>query len=306
MNLLSIAIDGNTLGMFLLGLLAALVISINLLRYYFSQKAKKNLLKNENNSNPPLLSERNKYLSIDVFKFSGTFFNIGMTVALGVSVLAFSWTKFEPLQQFQSSVWEGDSDNIETIRTPAEKPKPLPPPPPKPKIEIVDNTAIVDTVEFIDQSITQDFKRPEPVGPPKVPKTPPVTKEKEEKAPDIPFRVVEQMPRFPGCEDIAGTKEDKKLCADGKLLQFIQSKIKYPAIARENGIEGRCFVSFIVEKDGTVTNIELVRDIGGQCGEESIRVVNLMANSDLKWTPGKQRGVPVRVQFNLPVHFKLQ
>lgn len=113
------------------------------------------------------------------------------------------------------------------------------------------------------------------------------------------------MPRFPGCED-QGSEEEKKNCAAQELLKFIYKNIKYPAIARENGVEGTVVVTFVVEKDGTVTDVKVVRDIGAQCGEEALRVVNLMNTENLRWTPGKQRGRPVRVQFNLPVKFKLE
>lgn len=113
------------------------------------------------------------------------------------------------------------------------------------------------------------------------------------------------MPRFPGCEDEA-TKEAKKACADKKMLEYIYKNIKYPAIARENGVEGMVVVQFVVEKDGTVTDAKVVRDIGAQCGQEALRVVNLMNDQGIRWTPGKQRGRPVRVQFNLPVRFKLE
>lgn len=86
------------------------------------------------------------------------------------------------------------------------------------------------------------------------------------------------------------------------MLQFIYSNIKYPAIARENGVEGTVYVKFVVEKDGKITNAEIVRDIGAGCGQEALRVVGLMP----EWEPGKQRGRPVRVQFNLPVKYKLE
>ena len=113
------------------------------------------------------------------------------------------------------------------------------------------------------------------------------------------------MPRFPGCENLR-TKEEKDACAQKKMLEFIYGNIKYPAIARENGIEGMVVVTFVVEKDGTVTDARVVRDIGGQCGQEALRVVSLMNDKGIKWEPGKQRGRPVRVQFNLPVRFKLE
>jgi protein TonB len=91
-----------------------------------------------------------------------------------------------------------------------------------------------------------------------------------------------------------------------KMLEFIYKNIKYPAIARENGVEGTVVVQFVVEKDGSIANAKVVRDIGAQCGQEAMRVVQMMNQKGLKWTPGKQRGRPVKVQFNLPVKFRLE
>jgi protein TonB len=89
-------------------------------------------------------------------------------------------------------------------------------------------------------------------------------------------------------------------------LEYIYKNVKYPAIARENGIQGRVVVQFVVEKDGKITDATVVRDIGAGCGEEALRVVNSMNGMNTRWTPGQQRGQPVRVQFTLPVSFKLQ
>ncbi len=102
------------------------------------------------------------------------------------------------------------------------------------------------------------------------------------------FVVVEKSPEFPGGDD--------------SLYAFIGRNIKYPEAAKKNKIEGRVFVTFVIEKDGQVSNAKLLRDIGGGCGEEALRVVNSMP----KWKPGTQRGNPVRVQFNLPIMFQLQ
>ena len=137
-------------------------------------------------------------------------------------------------------------------------------------------------------------------APPPPPPPPPPAPEVEEI-----FKVVEQMPRFPGCEDIANEAE-RKQCAQKKLLEFIYENIKYPAIARENGVEGMVVVSFVVEGDGSISAPEVMRDIGAGCGDEALRVVKLMNELNKKWIPGRQRGRPVRVQFNLPVKFQLQ
>ena len=93
---------------------------------------------------------------------------------------------------------------------------------------------------------------------------------------------------------------------EDKFSEYKHSDAGKLAYARENGIQGRCYVTFVVEKNGAVSDVKLMRDIGGQCGKESLRVVNLMTKQKIKWTPGKQRGRNVRVQFNLPVHFRLQ
>ena len=109
------------------------------------------------------------------------------------------------------------------------------------------------------------------------------------------------MPKFPGCEN-EGDEAAKKACAQKKMLEFIYGNIKYPSIARENGVEGTVVVRFVIDKTGAITAPEIVRDIGAGCGAEALRIVQMMP----KWNAGKQRGRPVKVQFNLPVKFKLQ
>ena len=118
------------------------------------------------------------------------------------------------------------------------------------------------------------------------------------------FKVVESMPRFPGCEPKLDKKELQS-CSDKKRLRFTYSNIRYPAEAREKGIQGTAVVKFIVEKDGSITNIELVQDPGAGIGEESLRVVRSMVEKNIKWIPGKQNGVPVRVEYTLPIKFSL-
>jgi TonB family protein len=115
------------------------------------------------------------------------------------------------------------------------------------------------------------------------------------------FKRVEVMPRFPGCEEMAGTDEEKKACADQKLLQFIYENIRYPEAAKEANIEGTVVVQFTIFADGTIGDSKVLRDIGGGAGEEALRAVKMMPD----WTPGRQKGQAVAVQFNLPVRFKL-
>jgi len=115
------------------------------------------------------------------------------------------------------------------------------------------------------------------------------------------FKVVEEMPRFPGCEDLGGDVAEKKRCADKKMLEFVYRNIKYPDQAQKQGIQGTAVVRFVVNKDGSISQPEIVRSLGGGADQEVLRVLNAMP----KWVPGKQRGETVRVQFMLPVRFML-
>lgn len=101
------------------------------------------------------------------------------------------------------------------------------------------------------------------------------------------FQIVETMPEFPGGQD--------------KMYDFITKNLNYPKLAKENGIQGKVFVSFVVEKDGRISNVKCIKDIGSGCGEECVRIIKKMPN----WKPGTQGGKFVRVQFNLPFIFKL-
>ncbi len=85
------------------------------------------------------------------------------------------------------------------------------------------------------------------------------------------------------------------------MMDFLQTNLRYPEAAKDAGIQGTVFVSFVVEPDGSISNIQVLRGIGGGCDEEAVRVVGMMP----KWEPGYQRGEAVRVQFNMPVRFVL-
>ncbi len=113
-------------------------------------------------------------------------------------------------------------------------------------------------------------------------------KSKMEPNKDGVYAIVEQMPEFPGGQD--------------QLLDYLISNIKYPKKAEEKGIEGRVYVSFVVNEDGSVSDVKVLRGIGGGCDEEAVRVVQSMPN----WKPGVQKGKPVKVAYNLPVRFALK
>jgi protein TonB len=200
-------------------------------------------------------------------------------------------------------------EDIELAPPRSAAPPPPPPPPPPPVIEEVPTELLEeeDDVEFLDQSIDEKteleiIKAPEvtkkEVAPPPPPPPPPPPAEEEI------FIVVEQMPMFPGCEDESNI-EVRKRCADQKLLEFIYKNIKYPPVARDNHIEGTVILKFVIDEKGRVDNINILKDIGGNCGKEAERVINLINEQNIRWEPGKQRGRPVKVWFMLPVKFKL-
>jgi len=116
---------------------------------------------------------------------------------------------------------------------------------------------------------------------------PPVQEEEEEESANHVFMIVEKMPEFPG-----GMNE---------MMAFIQKTLKYPVIAQENGIQGRVTCQFVINKDGSIVDVEVIRGIDASLDKEAIRVINAMP----KWKPGEQRGKPVRVKYTLPIMFRL-
>lgn len=105
--------------------------------------------------------------------------------------------------------------------------------------------------------------------------------------PEKPFDVVEQMPEFPGGQEA--------------LMQFLRQEVKYPKEAEEKGLQGRVVVRYIIEKDGSISEVEIVKSVNEYLDAEAIRVVNAMP----KWKPGKQKGENVRVKYTLPISFRL-
>jgi protein TonB len=116
---------------------------------------------------------------------------------------------------------------------------------------------------------------------------PPVNTDDEEEDTSVPIVFAEEMPQFPGGE--------------AELMRFVNKSIKYPVIAQENGIQGRVICSFVVNRDGSVADVEILRGVDPSLDKEALRVVNTLP----KWSPGKQRGKPVRVKYTIPITFRL-
>jgi protein TonB len=129
------------------------------------------------------------------------------------------------------------------------------------------------------------------VPPPPPPPPPPYLLDTTTKSTDIAgkvFVVVEQMPAFPG--------------GDKKLFKFLKKNIKYPKEARRKEIEGRVYISFVIDEQGMVQDVRVIKGVSPELDEEAVRVVKLMP----KWTPGSQKGKPIKVQYTLPIIFHLK
>ena len=218
----------------------------------------------------------------DLEKGKGTSLLIGFVIALGVMFVALEWTQREVEDNSELYTARDVSLNEEMIPITLPEKKTVPPPPAAVTkaeiIEIVEDDADIeedimasteDNVEWVD-----------------IDEYDVVTVEPEPEEEEI-FMVVEDQPEFPG-----GT---------AALLEYLRKNIKYPAICRENNIQGRVLVTFIVNKDGAIVEPEVVKSVNPSLDKEALRVISTMPN----WKPGSQRGKPVRVKYTVPVNFRL-
>lgn len=226
--------------------------------------------------------EIKKSAKADLEGKKGVFFEIGLTLALAILLFAFEWkSSSEEVGQFQSVADEQIEEEIIPITQ--QMLKPPPPPPPAPKL-----TDLIDIVED-DTQIDDDLQIQDAEDDSENVDAPSLEDLDGEWGEDTGesevFVVVENMPSFPG----------------GNVQKWISKNVKYPVLAMENGIQGKVFVQFVIERDGSITDVKVVRGVDSSLDKEAVRVVKAMP----KWTPGKQRGKAVRVSFTLPINFQL-
>lgn len=116
---------------------------------------------------------------------------------------------------------------------------------------------------------------------------------------------VDEMPRFPGCENMKGTLKAKEVCAQNKLLEHIFKNLKYPKSARDGKIDGQAIIQFRVKSDGLIDNVTILKDPGAGLGEAAKDVILTMNKMKERWIPGMQKGVPVNVVYTVPLKFKI-
>lgn len=254
-----------------------------------------------------------KYFSkvlIRTFDFQRGIYLFGIVLSLLSSIALLNWETSPPDEYviIESGI---DDDMIEIPQTFLEEPKPVAPPPPPPptpikkateieKIVFVEKTIeVTQKINIVDQEDKAIHSGPPTALPSAPPPVPPMPPEKEEDS-DGFVSIAEQMPRFPGCE----LEEDPETCTKESIINHIYSQLRYPALARENGIEGMVVVQFTIDKKGQMGEVVIRRDIGFGCGQAAADVVSSIKELSL-WTPGKQRKRPVKVLYTMPVKFKL-
>lgn len=222
--------------------------------------------------------EEKKSPDANLEKKKGAYFAVGLMMSLALILGLFELKTFDiaatDLGQLHLDLLEEEVIPI------SQQAPPPPPPPPAPTTQI---QIVEDDEEIEEELVIEDMEVDEETE-----IVVEIYEEEEEVMEEEIFTIVEKMPEFPG-----GTE---------KLFKYLGQNIEYPPMAKDAGIKGKVYVTFVVDKDGSIADVKVLRGIGGGCDEEAIRVVKGMP----RWHPGKQRGKSVRVQYNLPINFILK
>ena len=225
----------------------------------------------------------------DLNKNRNLYFVIGLTLVLGCTWAAVEYKTYDRQLNFDGvNMLEDDEDDVpitEQLKTP---PPPPPPPPPAPEvIEIVEDEeeveeTVIESTESDEEMVIED-----------------IVVEDDFDDIEVPFAVIEDVPIFPGCESVS--KSQRRACFQEQMNKHIRKNFRYPDIAQEMGIQGRVYVNFIISRDGSITNIRM-RGPDKNLENEAARIIGRLP----RMTPGRQRGVPVKVPFSIPITFRLQ
>ena len=227
----------------------------------------------------------------DLSKNSSLYFVIGLSVILLISWQAIEWKTYDrSLYDYEALNVEDDDDEEIPITEQLKTPPPPPPPPPAPEV-----IEVVEDEEEVEETVIESTETNED----EIIEVEEVEIEEVEEDIDVPFAVIEDVPIFPGCEKVS--KDKRRDCFQEKMNNHIRNNFRYPEIAQEMGIQGRVYVNFIIDKDGSITNIRM-RGPDQNLEKEAQRIISRLPSM----TPGKQRGRPVRVPFSIPITFRLQ
>ncbi|MFW5915982.1 MAG: energy transducer TonB [Bacteroidota bacterium] len=226
--------------------------------------------------------ERKKSKKADLESKKSLFFELGLVIAVGLVLLAFEWTtRPEEAEGLEETEEEDVVQEEVPVTQQEEKKEPPPPPSSSEELNIVDDDVEIEDELRLEQSEADENTE--------VSVDAFAEEEEEEEEEQQTFVVVENMPEFEG----GGINA---------FREYVQKNIEYPTTASENGIEGSVFVRFVVDTDGSVTDVEVMRGVDPSLDEEAMRVIR----DAPEWVPGEQRGEKVRVQFTIPIVFKLE
>ena len=225
----------------------------------------------------------------DLTKNSNLYFAIGLAVILFISWRAIEWKTYDKSGYgYEALNIDDDDDEDVPITEQIKTPPPPPPPPPAPEIiEVVEDEEEIE--ETIIESTETDQEEIVEI----------VEVEEEFEDVDVPFAVIEDVPIYPGCERVSKSK--RRDCFQEQINKHIRKNFRYPEIAQEMGIQGRVYVNFVIDKDGSITSIRM-RGPDKNLEKEAQRIIAKLP----RMTPGKQRGRAVRVPFSIPITFRLQ
>ena len=227
--------------------------------------------------------EAKKNTQVDLHKKRGLFFTIGLTITCMFIISAFEWKTFTGMTKV-------DIQNEESIEEMIEIPITEVKPPPKPVIQQPEVVEVPDEEQLekdLEVDLDVEFKEiatPAPVLKPKKKTPPPIKEEEEEKI------------------FIISEKEALPKGGIAAFYKYVGNQLKYPPQARRMGVEGTVVIQFVVEKDGSLTDMKVLRKVGAGCDEEALRVLK----DAPKWIPGRQRGKAVRVRRSIPIKFALR
>ncbi len=237
--------------------------------------------------------EPKKNPKVDPKRNSALYFQLGLAAIAILSYLAIELKTYEKdlsglTKEVDNSFLDEDVPVTMQLNTP---PPPPPPPPPAPEvIKIVEDKKEIKEVEIQSTETNQKEEIPEAKNI--------KVAEVEEPEVDVPFAIIEDVPLFPGCESVS--KDKRKDCFQEKIQAHIKKNFSYPDAAIDAGHQGKVFVSFVIEKDGSVS-IANMRAPYPTLEKEAKRIMSKLP----KMTPGKQRGKPVRMTMSIPITFKL-
>lgn len=219
--------------------------------------------------------EPKKNPKADLEQLRGLFLQAGLVFALILSIVTIEWRTSEGTVTDLGDMEVEIDDEIIPITQRQAAPPPPPPPPPPEVIEVVEDDVELEEELEIQSTETDETEEVEII-------------EMEEEVSDevLSFAVVESVPVFPGCED-ASSNEEKKMCFQQQILKYVGSNFKFPEMARQMGIQGRVYVNFVIEKDGSISNVQVVRGVDQMLDDEAVRVVKSLP----KMTPADRKSV---------------